>query len=576
MTRSRRQRRPPQRRHLHAVPSPRPELDEDQEDLLQSLRGALRSGEPLDFLLVVSTLVEAADSRSRDPFHPDPDAQAEIESLVELIFTMSTAETTAALTVMRAFVDDPALVAAIDDELATRRQPLPRWLAHLQDAYATDDSWRLFHVLGDETSYLFDVDFVGGRCASALVEVEHNLGSVVVDVLFSPYPAAHMVALINAELDEDTTLAPTEPDNVRAVVEDAVQHGRLLYPQPTGEMWPLGRPLLTWMAGLLPLGGEVPQRDSWTKREKRELTSGFFASSFGQPLDDRDHRALLKSVIWFGTDYGPGDPMRWSPVSVEILMEDWFPRKIVADAAYLSKLPELLRAFIRYCHRGPRIRPELTQLTIDKVDELEPEYLRVIRSARPQGPEALLAHVMGELPAPDDVVEMILRGAMEDAVGGAEALAILDAEPLPDEPFDWRGVADDIRPVVGQILEVCDRCADELFDVEHRTAMRRFLHRVAIVDPQIFRRKASPVRGAAAVAWVIARANESVDIYYGPVMVKDLLAWFDVKGSVSSRAEPMLRALGIAHTPGAVLLGTPDLLTSQRRSSIIERRDQRY
>jgi hypothetical protein len=34
-------------------------------------------------------------------------------------------------------------------------------------------------------------------------------------------------------------------------------------------------------------------------------------------------------------------------VAVEILLADWIPRKIVADVAYLSNAPELLRAFIR-------------------------------------------------------------------------------------------------------------------------------------------------------------------------------------------------------------------------------------
>ena len=35
---------------------------------------------------------------------------------------------------------------------------------------------------------------------------------------------------------------------------------------------------------------------------------------------------------------------------MELLLDDWFPRKMVADAAYLAKLPDLVRGFIRYCH----------------------------------------------------------------------------------------------------------------------------------------------------------------------------------------------------------------------------------
>ena len=86
--------------------------------------------------------------------------------------------------------------------------------------------------------------------------------------------------------------------------------------------------------------------------------------------------------------------------------------------------------------------------------------------------------------------------------------------------------------------------------------------------------KASPVRGAAAVAWVICRANESVG-YSADLTVAELLAWFGVKGSVSQRAEPMLRANGVdPHDSLNGELGSPALLVSTRRRKIIEVRDR--
>ena len=39
-----------------------------------------------------------------------------------------------------------------------------------------------------------------------------------------------------------------------------------------------------------------------------------------------------------------------SPVAVEIILHDWIPRKLVADPPYLAKAPDLLRAFVRFCH----------------------------------------------------------------------------------------------------------------------------------------------------------------------------------------------------------------------------------
>ena len=84
------------------------------------------------------------------------------------------------------------------------------------------------------------------------------------------------------------------------------------------------------------------------------------------PIDDADHRDLLDQFLWFGTDYGPGDPLRWSPVAVEILLADWIPRKIVASPEHLSKAPGLLRAFIRFCHAERGIRAALTDETLGR------------------------------------------------------------------------------------------------------------------------------------------------------------------------------------------------------------------
>ena len=105
--------------------------------------------------------------------------------------------------------------------------------------------------------------------------------------------------------------------------------------------------------------------------------------------------------------------------------------------------------------------------------------------------------------------------------------------------------------------------------------MRRFLSRAAAGDPAPFRRKASSARGAAAVAWVICRANDTAGAHWSGLSVQDLLACFGVKGSVSQRAEPFLRANGVDPHQlfGAMELGVPDLLTSKRRREIVAQRD---
>ena len=147
---------------------------------------------------------------------------------------------------------------------------------------------------------------------------------------------------------------------------------------------------------------------------------------------------------------------------------------------------------------------------------------------------------------------------------------------MPDEEFDWSGIPEDIRPAVEAILEHCDGCADALFDVEHRTAMRRFLARAARTDPKVFARKGSPVRGAAAVAWVITTGNRTAGAWSAEMAAKDLLAHFGVTGSVSDRAGTLMRAAGTptGHATSSIELGDPGLLVSARRRSLMQSRDK--
>ena len=566
--------RQPQRRHQTSRPADGPE---DQQ-LFQALRSALRSDEPLDLLAIVSGFLEVTDPRRRDPFARD-EPTASRADLVESFLGTPYAETTAALTALGALVTDEVLTARIGRELATRRHPMPDWLTGLEQARIEPDVWFMTHVLGDGDDYLLGVTLPSGHALSALVYVDHNLGTVVKDAFVVPEPLKDLALKVGTLIeDPDQSLTRTDPATARAVIEAAIDLGSRTYPPLESDSWPMCRPLVEWMLRMLPSGGVAPEPKEWSEEEEAAIAADFFASPHGKALNRADERGLLKSVLWFGTGYASCDPFRWSPVRVEMLLSDWFPRKVLADPPYLAKLPDLLRAFIRYAHDRQGIRASLTEETLAAVDDCEPAYQRVIRSSRPQGPAALLAG-MFPIHADDeddlDTGEILLDG-LDRKVGGRFALQNLDEEPLPDEPFEWAGITDDIRPVIQEMLDACDRCADELLDVEHRTAMRRFLSRAAVGDPAIFRRNASTVRGAAAVAWVICRANDTVGTYSPDLTVQELLAWFGVKGSVSQRAEPLLRANGVDPHGlyGSMDLGAPDLLTSYRRADIIASRDR--
>ncbi len=574
----------PRPRRPNATVTPLREHRETDPHLIRTLRAALRSDEPLDFLSVISGLVEVARPRTQSLLGRD-EALPTLATLVDSFIDVPYAETTAALHVIRAFTTDEALVRTISTELGRRHHPLPTWLTGLEAARASDDVWFMTHVLGDGDDYFIGVELEGGRSVAALVYIDHNMGTVVKDAFVIPASLAEMIPTVRLAMDDpDQELTTVDAARARAQIEAAITLGSMIYPPFESDSWPMCRPLVDWMVRLLPAGGTVPERHEWTDDERDAIAEAFLDSPMGAGFRSDDHRYLLDNILWFATDYGPGDPYRWSPVNVEIVLTDWFPRKIVARPAELAPLPDLLRAFVRYCHDLRGIRSTHTDDTLDSIDLWEPEYQRIIRSARPQGAAGLLAGMIsGRLDGVDDldddlVLPTLMLESLDRAVGGRMQLMALDAEPLPDEEFEWAGVPEDIRPAVEAIIVECDRVADALLDVEHRTAMRRLLSRAAVGDPAVFRRKAGSNRGAAAIAWIITSASNTTQRYlYGEtVTAKDLLAAFGVSGSVSDRASTLLRAIGVDSYARfrSLELAAPDLLTSQRRAQIIDRRDR--
>ena len=563
---------------------PAPARRRDPGDLLADVRQRLGTGEPLDFLAYASTLLAAVDLRGQNPFEREPAGRPERATLTGLLESFAEVvlpETTALLAALADLGPDELTRARARRALATRPHPPADWLVGLGEAsvYRAMEST---HVLGDGDSVLLGARLPGHEL-TAVIYIDHNLGTVVKDAFPVPSPVSEVAELMRQSADDpDVRIRDISLADARARVAAAIEVGAIMFPPFETDTWPASRPLTEWLLRLLPEGGTGYVRPTWSKAEKKKLANRFFGSEFGRPLDDADHRDLLDQFLWFGTGYGPGDPLRWSPVAVEILLADWIPRKIVASPGYLSKAPALLRAFIRFCHAERKIRPALTDQTLAAVDEHEREYQRVIRSPRPQGPMALLA-AMGvagdQEPWQDEPFEAgrYFLDMLAEEVGGADALDSLDDTPLPDqEEFGWDGVPADLRDRAGEVLAACDRCCDDLLGAEYRTACRRLLARAVPGLSGMLSKTTRPEVIAAAACWVIGQGNQRFGQRPGELRVKDLTSYFGLgQSSVSERGYQIMRAAGIqpASAYPAVRLGSPDLLVSGRRRRIIELRD---
>lgn len=159
------------------------------------------------------------------------------------------------------------------------------------------------------------------------------------------------------------------------------------------------------------------------------------------------------------------------------------------------------------------------------------------------------------------------------AVGGA--LWTLDVLPLPDEPFDWSAVEPCDVEFVTEVLRLCDRCCDQVFDVEYRTAVRRLLARVARNDPRPFRRHPHAARCAASIVWLIGAANRDFG-RHARYPSSLLWRWFGV-GDCSGRARTVHQAAGLGTDHrgwfDVEVVGDPALLVSVTRARIARQRD---
>jgi Domain of unknown function (DUF6398) len=141
-------------------------------------------------------------------------------------------------------------------------------------------------------------------------------------------------------------------------------------------------------------------------------------------------------------------------------------------------------------------------------------------------------------------------------------------------PFRWEGIPDDATACVREVLALTDRCCDEMLDIEYRTACRRVLARVASMEPEAFRRKGRAETAAAALVWIVGKANDLFERRPGGIRVRDLMNHFGLQqSSIAQRGATILRAGGFRDDTYIVRLGSPDYLVAARRRRIINARE---
>lgn len=560
--REKRQRRAHRQTNRRPAPHHRPPATQD--DALRGLTVGLDEPHPLRFLAHVSSLWAAL---SRPAEHRSaPDASEFVQSMIEV----PAPQTTAILTVLSAYATDELLERRISRELANRTHGVPSWLATLDQVEVVRLA-RQTEPLGDGDQYWFEVAWPDGTALSYAVLVDANWGYALKDILVVPDRIAAPEAIIaqHSTPEEEITFAPITPADARAQVTEAIAHSDMFFPPVETDDWPQGRAMLAWILRMLPEGGAgFPEVDLGEPARER-VVADFLASPYGQGLGP-EAASMVDSLVWFA-GFNCGDPLRWSTVKLEMLLLDWWHRKIVQAPEADRALPRILRAFVRWSGEQRGLAPHFVDQNVAAIDTFEPELLTDIGTPR-RNTAADLARMAGGLPLdeeePEDDADGFLA-VLAHWVGGWDALDALTADPLPDEAFDPSGIARDILPAALSALESVEAevvARDLPAASELVTVARRMVRRAALADPAAWRRRAKPAGTAFAFTYLLYDVNR---LLRGHFYVKDLVADFGLSSAPQTRIDTFRRALGLPFRGG-----DSALMTSVARQEVLDIRDR--
>jgi hypothetical protein len=568
-----------------------PQPSEEEADLLAMIRDTLRSPDPTATTALVSSLVAATSEEALDEVDPAGEPVT-LDAFVDSLVGTSFAETTAALHVVAALLPDEVEAARVRRVLAGRRHPVPEAVSGVRDI-AVERAARMGDELGDGDNVILGLAWPGTPGVTMVAYVDEAFGTRVKDVFLVPEPFDEVCRWYREALQKEgrdrQELVETPTADARASLEHAIASGddpeALPTPEdwsgPDGETlgWPAARPLVEMLLSRMPSGGtSLLSSTGYPAMSPDEAARGFLASRHAEALAGDADVAEAARLLAHDAEAGAGHPLRWSPTQVELALTQRLPWAVVGGEGALEAVPTTLPAFVRYAHERLGVTRPSTEDTLAAVDEWMPAFERL----RTTGPAVRWRQVgtMIEAFEQGDHAPLLLQ-SLADEVGGPEALDTLDSEPLPEERPSVDAVAPDVRERLAEVTAAVDEWFDTATRVDHartvgeewRTATHRLVVGATERDPGWLRRRGDPRGRAAGAIWATGVANRLVGPH-GVVLVKDLASDLGVRGSLSTKAETLLRAWGVPSWGSAEDLGDARLLVSSTRDRIIAQREE--
>ena len=505
--------RPAQARHR------RPSYDDPDPvpEFVAGIRPLLAAPTTFSLLLQASGLVEIVTDRPLDRLGSDRLGRVDGPDFLGSLIGSRWPELVVLGKAMAILLPDRPIVRTL------RSQPLPpgspAW-ASTMDLIEVTGTFVQADPFGDGDNLWACVRWPDGSEATTIMFVDHNMGSKLKDAFLIPGGADDVLATMHDVSDDVVEVTAIEPADLRARVEWSIERTERTVPAVETETWPNCRPLVEWILGHLPSGGQAWEFADWSQQQRTALVDDFIGSQFAQqcPLLADQVASIVESFVSHGCDDGSGDPLRWSPIVVEIVLVDWFPRKVYGlSQTEIDAVPTILERFVSYAHERCGVDAQATNETLSAIVVWEDDFFEAMADddAKDDSDDSpLLRALLGDQLDDDwmDKVTDELEQRVIELVGGRDAYDTLDNEPLGDVAFDWSVVPDDMTELTGDTLEFLDQWSMEHFDAEVRSIARVTLAGIVTNDPSVFKRSArTDVLAAAILGYQIRRLTERFD-----------------------------------------------------------------
>lgn len=267
----------------------------------------------------------------------------------------------------------------------------PSWAAHVGRA-RSQGAWASIDEFGDQEVVAVTFGYDDGRTHALTFMIDHNFEGLVRQAFIGDDPEA-----IRREWEETSHLpiVPLDAQKVADRLAQALRMYDLYLDPPCAEDVPELVPLMKARLRVTLPPGREPERREATEAQRAELVASFAAAR--EAGSSARVAQLARTIVDYRFDHTDGDPLRWSPIAVELCLLDWFPRKVTLDDADVAAVPDALRRWVKYSGRRKRLAGDAVAETLAAIAEFEPEFREAMRDPRRSGSaKSIVAAMMRE------------------------------------------------------------------------------------------------------------------------------------------------------------------------------------